>query len=90
MKPGTRYVHESQEPDALTGAVTIPITLTSTFKQDGVGRPRAGWEYGRTGNPSRRSLEGAIAAASGRRWLSLRALWTARRSRTGKAAARRA
>lgn len=63
MKPGTRYVHESQEPDALTGAVTVPITLTSTFKQDGVGRPRAGWEYGRTGNPSRKSLEGALAAA---------------------------
>jgi cystathionine beta-lyase/cystathionine gamma-synthase len=63
MKPGTRYVHESQEPDALTGAVTVPITLTATFKQDGVGRPRAGWEYGRTGNPSRKSLEGAIAAA---------------------------
>ncbi len=63
MRPSTRYIHESQEPDRVTGAVTIPITLTSTFKQDGVEKPRGGWEYGRTGNPSRASLEGALAAA---------------------------
>jgi cystathionine gamma-synthase/cystathionine gamma-lyase len=63
MRPATRYIHESQEPDRVTGAVTVPITLTSTFQQDGVEKPRGGWEYGRTGNPSRASLEGALAAA---------------------------
>ena len=63
MRPATRYIHESQEPDRVTGAVTVPITLTSTFQQDGVDQPRGGWEYGRTGNPSRASLEGALAAA---------------------------
>lgn len=65
MRPATRYIHESQEPDPVTGAVTVPITMVSTFKQDGVEKPRGGWEYGRTGNPSRTSLEGAIAAAEG-------------------------
>jgi cystathionine beta-lyase/cystathionine gamma-synthase len=63
MRQATRIIHESQEPDRRTGSVTVPITLTSTFKQDGVEKPREGWEYGRTGNPSRRSLEGSIAAA---------------------------
>jgi cystathionine beta-lyase/cystathionine gamma-synthase len=63
MRPATRFIHESQEPDPVTGAVTVPITMTSTFAQDGVEKPRQGWEYGRTGNPSRRSLEGTIAAA---------------------------
>jgi cystathionine beta-lyase/cystathionine gamma-synthase len=37
MRPATRYIHASQEPDRITGAVTVPITLTSTFQQDGVG-----------------------------------------------------
>jgi cystathionine beta-lyase/cystathionine gamma-synthase len=63
MRPATRYIHESQEPDPVTGSVTVPITLTTTFQQDGVEKPRAGWEYGRTSNPSRKSLEGAIAGA---------------------------
>ena len=63
MRPATRYIHESQEPDRVTGAVAVPITLASTFRQDGVEKPRGGWEYGRTGNPSRASLEGALAAA---------------------------
>ena len=63
MRPATRFIHEHQEPDPVTGAVTVPITLTSTFEQDGVEAPRGGWEYGRTGNPSRKSLEGALAAA---------------------------
>ena len=63
MRSATRYIHESQEPDPVTGAVTVPITMVSTFKQDGVEKPRGGWEYGRTGNPSRKSLEGSVAAA---------------------------
>jgi cystathionine gamma-synthase/cystathionine gamma-lyase len=63
MRPATRYIHEFQDPDPVTGSVTVPITMTSTFEQDGVEKPRGGWEYGRTGNPSRVSLEGTIASA---------------------------
>ncbi|HEY9593804.1 MAG TPA: cystathionine gamma-synthase [Spirochaetia bacterium] len=63
MRPATRFIHEFQEPDPITGAVTVPITMTSTFEQDGVDKPRAGWEYGRTANPSRISLEGTLASA---------------------------
>ncbi len=65
MRLATRFIHEHQEPDPVTGSVTVPITMTSTFEQDGVDTPRGGWEYGRTGNPSRKSLEGTIAAAEG-------------------------
>jgi cystathionine gamma-lyase len=68
MRPATRYIHEFQEPDPATGAVTVPITMVATFKQDGVEKPRAGWEYGRTGNPSRKSLEGSLAAAENARY----------------------
>jgi cystathionine beta-lyase/cystathionine gamma-synthase len=68
MRQATRIIHESQEPDRRTGAVSVPITLTSTFQQDGVEKPREGWEYGRTGNPSRLSLEGSIAAAENGRY----------------------
>ncbi len=45
--------------DELTGAVSPAIYQTSTFAQDGVERPRGGWEYARTGNPTRRALEEA-------------------------------
>ena len=68
MRPATRYIHAHQEPDPVTGAVTVPVSLAVTFRQDGVGKPRGGWEYGRTGNPSRSSLEGAIAAAENGRY----------------------
>ncbi len=57
----TRVVHAGAEPDELTGAVSPPIYQTSTFAQDGVGRPRGGWEYARTGNPTRSRLERAVA-----------------------------
>jgi cystathionine beta-lyase/cystathionine gamma-synthase len=53
------------EPDELTGAVTPPIYQTSTFEQDGVGRPRGGWEYARTGNPTRSRLERSVATLEG-------------------------
>ncbi len=56
-----------QEPDELTGAVAPPIYQTSTYAQDGVGRPRGGWEYARTGNPTRTRLERAVAALEGGR-----------------------
>jgi cystathionine gamma-synthase len=61
----TRAVHAGAEPDELTGAVAPPIYQTSTFAQDGVGRPRGGWEYARTGNPTRSRLERAVAELEG-------------------------
>ena len=63
----TLAVHAGQEPDELTGAVSPPIYQTSTFAQDGVGRPRGGWEYARTQNPTRARLERAIAELEGGR-----------------------
>ena len=56
----TLAVHAGLEPDELTGAVSPAIYQTSTFAQDGVERPRGGWEYARTGNPTRARLERAI------------------------------
>ncbi len=61
-RPGTLAVHAGQEPDETTGAIAPPIYQTSTFAQEGVGRPTGGWEYARTGNPTRQRLEDAIAA----------------------------
>jgi cystathionine gamma-synthase len=57
----TRAVHAGEEPDPLTGAVAPPIYQTSTYAQDGVGRPRHGYEYARTQNPTRERLERAVA-----------------------------
>ncbi len=57
----TRAIHVGQEPDERTGAVTVPIYQTSTFAQDGVGRHR-GYEYARTGNPTRTALQECLAA----------------------------
>lgn len=61
----TRAVHAGGEPDALTGAVSPPIYQTSTYAQDGVGRPRGGYEYARTQNPTRERLERAVADLEG-------------------------
>jgi len=63
-KPGfeTRAIHAGSEPDPTTGAVTPPIFATSTYKQDGVGGLRGGYEYSRSGNPTRAALEECIAA----------------------------
>jgi len=58
----TRAIHAGYEPDAATGAVIPPIFATSTFKQDGVGGLRGGYEYSRSGNPTRAALEGNLAA----------------------------
>jgi cystathionine gamma-synthase len=63
----TQAVHAGQEPDALTGAVAPPIYQTSTYAQDGIGRPRGGYEYARTQNPTRERLERAVAALEGGR-----------------------
>ena len=63
----TLAVHAGAEPDELTGAVAPPIYQTSTYQQDGVGRPRGGYEYARSQNPTRERLERAIAALEGGR-----------------------
>lgn len=61
----TRAIHAGQDPDAATGAVVPPIYQVSTYKQDGVGGLRGGWEYSRSGNPTRAALEAALAAVEG-------------------------
>ena len=63
----TRAVHAGAEPDELTGAVSPPIYQTSTYAQDAVGRPRRGYEYARTQNPTRERLERAVADLEGAR-----------------------
>jgi cystathionine gamma-synthase len=60
----TRAIHAGQAPDATTGAVTTPIHLATTFAQDGVGAHR-GYEYGRSGNPTRAALEACLASLEG-------------------------
>jgi cystathionine gamma-synthase len=61
----TLAIHAGQEPDPLTGAVAVPIYQTSTYKQDGVGGLRGGYEYSRSANPTRTALEEALAAIEG-------------------------
>jgi cystathionine gamma-synthase len=58
----TKAIHAGYRPDPLTGAVNAPIYASSTFAQDGVGGLRGGFEYARTGNPTRAALETALAA----------------------------
>ncbi|MCX4096133.1 cystathionine gamma-synthase [Nocardia sp. alder85J] len=58
----TRAVHAGFDPDPQTGAVNVPIYASSTFAQDGVGGLRGGFEYARTGNPTRSALEANLAA----------------------------
>ena len=58
----TLAIHAGQEPDPLTGAVVTPIYQTSTYKQDGIGGTRGGYEYSRTANPTRTALETCLAA----------------------------
>ena len=58
----TRAIHAGYEPDPTTGAVQPPIYATSTYKQDGVGGLRGGYEYSRSANPTRTALEGNLAA----------------------------
>lgn len=64
MRFRTRAVHVGQEKDASTGATIPPIHVTTTFTQDGVGKHK-GFEYSRTGNPTRASLEELIASLEG-------------------------
>ncbi|CCF65363.1 cystathionine gamma-synthase [Nocardia cyriacigeorgica] len=64
----TRAVHAGFDPDPQTGAVNVPIYASSTFAQDGVGGLRDGYEYGRTGNPTRTALEANLAALESGRY----------------------
>ncbi len=61
----TLAVHAGAEPDPHTGAVVPAIQMSTTFKQDGVGGLRGGFEYGRSGNPTRLALEETIATLEG-------------------------
>jgi cystathionine beta-lyase/cystathionine gamma-synthase len=65
MKFETLAIHAGQEPDPNDGAVMTPVYLTSTYMQDGVGRPRQGYEYSRTHNPTRKALQDCLAALEG-------------------------
>jgi cystathionine beta-lyase/cystathionine gamma-synthase len=58
----TLAIHAGQEPDPNNGAVMTPVYLTSTYMQDGVGKPRQGYEYSRTMNPTRKALQDCLAA----------------------------
>jgi cystathionine gamma-synthase len=58
----TKAIHAGYRPDPSTGAVNTPIYASSTFAQDGVGGLRGGYDYARTGNPTRDALETALAA----------------------------
>jgi cystathionine beta-lyase/cystathionine gamma-synthase len=60
----TRAIHAGQEPDALTGAVTVPIYATSTYVQQELGKNK-GYEYARVSNPTRDSLEESLASLEG-------------------------
>src|SRR5450755_4955877 len=61
----TLAIHAGQPSDPRTGAVVPPIFQVSTFHQDAVGSPRDGWEYSRSGNPTRAALEACLANLEG-------------------------
>lgn len=61
----TRAIHDGQKPDELTGAVNVPIYLTSTYQQDGIGQMRRGYEYARLTNPTRDALEESLCSLEG-------------------------
>jgi len=65
MKFETLAIHAGQEPDPNNGAVMTPVYFTSTYMQDGVGKPRQGYEYSRTQNPTRKALQDCLAALEG-------------------------
>ncbi len=64
MRFETRAIHSGQEPEPVTGAVTVPIFATSTYAQPEAGKP-TGYEYSRTANPTRTALETALASLEG-------------------------
>lgn len=58
----TLAIHAGQEPEETTGAVVCPIFQTSTFVQEGLGKPRRGYDYSRADNPTRKAYEDCLAA----------------------------
>ena len=64
MKFSTKAIHVGQEADPTTGATIVPIYQTSTYTQEGIGRHK-GYEYSRTGNPTRTALQECLAALEG-------------------------
>jgi cystathionine beta-lyase/cystathionine gamma-synthase len=64
MRFATRAIHVGQEPDSATGATIVPIYQTSTYTQEAPGQHK-GYEYSRTGNPTRSALEECVAALEG-------------------------
>jgi cystathionine gamma-synthase len=64
MEFETRAIHVGQDPDPRTGAVVVPIYQTSTFAQPAVGE-HLGWDYARTGNPTRDALQACLASLEG-------------------------
>jgi cystathionine beta-lyase/cystathionine gamma-synthase len=68
MRFETLAIHAGQEPDPANGAVMTPIYQTSTYAQDGIGKPRQGYEYSRTQNPTRKALQDCLASLEGGTW----------------------
>ncbi len=64
----TRAIHAGQEPDPQNGAVMTPVFFTSTYKQDAPAKPRGGYEYSRTSNPTRTALQDNLASLEGGAW----------------------
>ena len=64
-KTATAAIHAGQAADPYTGAVIPPLHLSTTFVQDGIGGLRQGYEYGRSGNPTRDALQAQLAALEG-------------------------
>jgi cystathionine gamma-lyase/cystathionine beta-lyase/cystathionine gamma-lyase/homocysteine desulfhydrase len=64
----TTAIHAGNEPDPTTGAVSVPIYQTSTYAQEALGKPRGGFEYARTQNPTRLAVEKNVAALEGARY----------------------
>lgn len=66
-KTATAAIHAGQTAEGLTGAVIPPLHLSTTYLQDGIGGLRQGYEYGRSGNPTRDALQAQLAALEGGR-----------------------
>jgi cystathionine beta-lyase/cystathionine gamma-synthase len=64
----TRAIHAGQEPDPNNGAIMTPVYFTSTYKQDAPAKPRQGYEYSRTSNPTRSALQDNLASLEGGAW----------------------
>ena len=74
MKFNTKVIHAGVHPDVSTGAIMTPIYQTSTYIQDEIGVHK-GFEYSRTGNPTRQALENNLAAIEGGKVWSLFWKW---------------